>query len=160
MCIQQHRVPLSQCREPLRVLVHCKMLLGYAFGIVWVSRFLEFFFFHWEVVFFLYLIPQKWDNVSDVLCPYQIHMHTISEFSSLTAFLDPSKLRFALLHSLMSYSEHNATIFEGKNSSAAYRWILRSRKSLIATCISLSVHEDCVFLTCYIIWTKLKDLRP
>jgi hypothetical protein len=42
---------LSHCSEPVKGLLFSRLLLGYAFGILWACRILPFFFIYWEVVF-------------------------------------------------------------------------------------------------------------
>jgi hypothetical protein len=45
-------------------------------------------------------------------------MHIISEFSSLVAFLDPSRIWFAL-YSFMDCPNHKANDYEGKNGATS-----------------------------------------
>jgi len=75
--------------------------------------------------------------ITEKLCfiaAFQIHMQTVSKLSWLVAFLDPSRIRFALLCSLMAYSDHIAAIFEGKNV-ASFPWLFSPRKVFIGISI-------------------------
>jgi hypothetical protein len=106
----------------------------------------------------LYLILHKRKPLWHHVGPFQILVHIVSEFSSLATLPGPSRTLFAHLYYLVPYANRSETAFESENeetpnSYAACHWLLASLRALIAIWILFLVHEDCVFLTCFIIWT-------